>query len=107
MVSTTNVYENTEMPMCGKFSLSYSTIYPWLQSLRTKFSVSTVDSPPVLTLLIKFASLTEFKKYLTRAQFAIYYGQIQMIVVVGVFLPEVLVIVLDKIFQSSSITQMD
>jgi len=75
--------------------------------LKTKFSVSTVDSPPVLTLLIKFVSWTEFKKYLTRAQFAIYYGQIQTIVVVGVFLPEVLVIVLDKIFQSSSITPMD
>ena len=106
MVSTTSVWENTVMLTCGKFLLSCLTTFPWLQLLKTKFSVSTVDFLPVLTLLIKFVNLTEFKKYLTRARFAIYYGLIQTIVVVGVYLPEVLAIVLDKIFQSSLITPM-
>lgn len=107
MVSTTNVWENTEMPMFGKFLPNFLTTCLWLQLSRTKYSVFMVDFLQVLTLLTKFDNLTEFKKYHMKVQSAIYYGLILTIVVVGVFHQEVQAIVLDKIFQSSSTTLMD
>jgi hypothetical protein len=60
-----------------------------------------------LILSTKFVSLIESKKFPMKVLFAISYGQILMRDVDGVFLQEVLVTHLDKIFPSSSIMPMD
>ena len=107
MVFTTNACVNTEMRMCGRPSLSYSTTCHWQQLSRDRSSVSTVGSPHQSTLSIKSDNSTEYKRFPMKAPFAIFCGRIPMIVADGASPPEALVTHSDKIFQSNSIMPTD
>jgi len=93
------------MQMFGKFLPNFLTIYHSQLLSKTKYFVYMEVSHQVLTHWIKSDNLIECKKCLMRVRFVICYGLILMIVVGGVFLPEVLATVLAKISLNNLIMQ--
>ena len=102
----TSALESTEMPTFGNILHRFSTIFQSLLSLRQAFSAFTVVSHLVSIPWTKSSNSIGLWKYLTKVQFAIFFGLIQTIDVAGVSHQEVQATPLARIFLSSSIIQM-
>ena len=92
------------MQMCGSITLICLIYCHLLQSLKIRSSACMEVYHQILILWTRLEQLIDRLRFLMRVQCAIYYGQIQMIAMVGVFLQEVQDLHLDKTFRKTSIT---
>ncbi|KAH9740707.1 serine/threonine-protein phosphatase PP2A-4 catalytic subunit [Citrus sinensis] len=84
----------------------FTDLFDYFPLTALKYFVSMVDCLRPLRLSITFVILTVFKKFPMRVPCVIFYGLIQMIVVVGVYRQGVLDIPLAKTYQSNLIIQI-
>jgi len=94
------------MQMYGSTLHHFLITYHLQPSLKETFSAFMVVSHHQLTLSIKSTNLIESWKCQPKVQFVIFFGQTQMIDVVGVYHQEVLDTHLVKILVSNSTIQM-
>ena len=102
MASMTSAAENMATRLSGRPWLSSSTIFLWLQSLRTSFSVSTAGSLPLLKPSTTSGLWNECKKFHMKDQCAIFSGPTPMIDQAGAWILEELAIPSAKTLHNNS-----